>query len=78
MLINIKSCYSKFIDRCCFLDSWCVRLFKEAVEDKKHSIPLLIGAAISMVSIVTIPWAVRRFKERRLQDKLETSLEKFV
>ena len=53
-------------------------MFREAVEAQKRSIPLLIGAAISMVSIVTIPWAVRRFKERRLQNKLETSLEKFV
>ena len=54
------------------------RIFREAIEERKHSIPSLIGAAISMVTIVTIPWAVRRIRERKLQNKLQTCLEKLV
>ena len=54
----------------------CFRSFREAVAANKHGLPFLIVTAISMVTVVAIPWALKVFKETQAKTQLEELLKR--
>ena len=52
--------------------------FRMAVEEQKHGILALIGTAVSMISVVSIPWAIRKIRRHFQQNQIGVSIAMLV